>query len=413
MKSQTISLQTRLELLSQVAGRIAQPQVRERLANLIHQAVGKPQAWCQAEVDFCVNSFAALAAEFQAAFQIQTFEDAERRSEVHHLPCGTVLVFSPFNSPLECLQLALLPALAAGNRVVVKAAPSAEVPVQAFLELFSPEFGQQLEFHKGGAEVGKTLVQRDDVALIVFTGSQSVGREIAVEAARLLKPVILELGGKDALIVMPDADLDQAVDMAIEGAFGFAGQVCTASEQVWVSSQIAEDFERRLMAKVQNKISAGWTETLISSAACDRVEALIDEAVDKGAQRLSGQKRSSKSDRTLVPTVLKNVSSAARLTRDEVFGPVLVIADFEDEGEIIQAFEKSEFALGLTILTQDLERARDLALRLPNAMIGINSGCIGAQGTPWLGNRKSGLGMLGSIEGHRQFTSKRVLTFPK
>lgn len=396
----------RLDALARVSERLS--RLRGQLIAAIHRQTAKPMDWSEAEVDFCLSSFKAYQPEFEKAFCSEFLKDATGVSEIRYRPLGVVAVFSPFNSPLECLQLGLLPALAAGNAVVIKTSDVAKEAVHIFASAFQAELGQVVQIVDGDGAVGAALVA-GDIEMVVFTGSEETGRKIAEEAGRGLKRVILELGGKDPFIVLKDAELGDVVNSAVTSAFGFGGQVCTAGEQVWLEHPVYDSFLNKVVAQAKAMAASGGA-TLISPAACERVRSLIEDAVSKGARLECGGDLVDGDAHRFSPAVLTGVNSSMRVAREEIFGPVMCVHSFTHEREVIATLNNSHYALGASIYGKDIERARRLAEKLPNAVVGINRGCIGVQGTPWFGARFSGLGFLGSIEGHRQFTSRQVIT---
>jgi acyl-CoA reductase-like NAD-dependent aldehyde dehydrogenase len=402
-------LSMRLQALDRVRERLI--LLREQLIASVHSETGKPQTWAAAEVDFCIGSFSAHNGEFQTSFSPERIEDETGASEIFFRPLGVVVVFSPYNSPLECLQLGLLPALAAGNSVIIKTSEYALDSVEMFVAAFQSELGREVvQVVHGGGDVGANLV-RGEIDMVVFTGSEATGRKIAAEAGGGLKRVILELGGKDPFIILHDADLNAAVDAAVVGAFGFSGQVCTASEQVWVEKSLYPRFLELAQEKLSKLEASSLCPPLISKESCHRVMSLINDAVAKGAHVVCGGNSSNVGDKWFVePTILTGVTAEMRLAHEEIFGPVMCVQAFSGDAEVVQSLARARYALGATIHTRDIERAKGLARRLPNAVVGINRSCIGVQGTPWLGARSSGLGFLGSIDGHRQFCSRQVIT---
>jgi acyl-CoA reductase-like NAD-dependent aldehyde dehydrogenase len=396
----------RLDALARVSERLS--RLRDHLIKTIHRETAKPTDWCEAEVDFCISSFAACRPEFETAFRSEFFKDATGISEIRFRPLGVVVVFSPFNSPLECLQLGLLPALAAGNAVVIKTSDVAKEAVHIFASAFQAELGQVVQVVDGDGSVGAALVA-GDIEMVVFTGSEETGRKIAEEAGRGLKRVVLELGGKDPFIVLKDVELTDVVHSAVTAAFAFAGQVCTAGEQVWIERPIYDSFLSQVVAQAKDMAASGGVR-LISPSASRRVRSLIADAVSKGARLECGGDVAIDDENRLSPAVLTGVDGSMRVAREEIFGPVMCLHSFAHESEVIAAMKDARYALGASVYGKDIERARRLAEKLPNAVVGINRGGIGVQGTPWLGARSSGLGFLGSIEGHRQFSSRQVIT---
>jgi acyl-CoA reductase-like NAD-dependent aldehyde dehydrogenase len=249
---------------------------------------------------------------------------------------------------------------------------------------------------QGAAETGDALVRAPGVAKIVFTGSAAVGRQVAAAAAEELRPVTLELGGKDPFLVFADADLERAVEGAAFGAFANCGQLCVGVERILVERSLYPHFVDALAARARSLRVPDDVGPLISERQRAHVEDLVADAVELGAQALAGARRPSTSlpGWFYEPTVLERVPRGARIESEEVFGPVTTVAAFDGEDEAVGLANATPFGLGASIWTRDGDRARRLAGRLRSGMVWTNDVgySYGAGPAPWGGSKASGFG---------------------
>ncbi|MGZ4256807.1 MAG: aldehyde dehydrogenase family protein [Gaiellaceae bacterium] len=321
-------------------------------------------------------------------------------------PLGVIAVISPWNFPFGIPFTQAAFAVAAGNVVVVK--PSELAPLTgAWLERLFPD--GLVRVVQGGAETGEALVRAPGTAKVAFTGSGATGRRVAALAGERLRPVTLELGGKDPMLVFEDADLDRAVDGALWGAFSNCGQVCSGVERIYVARPLLEPFVEELARRSRGlRIGRGeelQTELgpLIAEGARARVEELVEDATARGAEVRAGGRRP---DTALPgwfyePTILTGVEREARIQLEEVFGPVVTVAPFGDEEEAVRLANGSSFGLGASVWTRDLERAKRLARRLDAGSVWTNdvSYSYGTGQASWGGTKESGFGRTHSKHG--------------
>jgi succinate-semialdehyde dehydrogenase/glutarate-semialdehyde dehydrogenase len=295
-------------------------------------------------------------------------------------PCGVIGIISPWNYPLAIPIGQIVPAVAAGNAVVLK--PSELTPWCGALvgELFEqagfpPGLVQVVQ---GGGEVGAALVEgRPDK--VIFTGSVATGRKVAEACASRLIPSVLELGGKDAMIVLTDADLDVASSAAVWGSFTNCGQACVSVERIYVERGVAEQFTALCVAKTQQlKLGPGLDPDveigpMIRESQVQRVEEQLRDAVTRGARVLTGgRRRPDLGPNFFAPTVVTGVDHTMRLMREETFGPVLVVHAVENAVEAVRFANDSEFALAASVWTRDSRRGRQLASRLRAGAVMVN-----------------------------------------
>ena len=351
--------------------------------------------------------------EIVAALQPEVVEDKRLRSTVYHDALGVVGAITPWNFPMSMPAWMLLPALAAGNTVVFK--PSEETPLsgQAYADVLNEVLPEDVLMVVHGADdQGKAIVQ-SDVDMIAFTGSREVGKHIMREASGTLKRVVLELGGKDPMIVLEDADIVRAAKFAALNSFRNAGQVCVSTERIFVLDSIADEFEAALTDFASEMTQGDGMENpdlgpMVNAGQRDHVLAQVDAAVEAGATVLVGGE--GHRDNFIVPTVLAGVTEDMDIASTETFGPVACVTRVTSTDEAIDRANDTHFGLGAVVFGQDEANTTAVARRLTAGMIGVNRAPGGAVGTPWVGARQSGFGFHKSPDGHKQFTQTRVLT---
>jgi succinate-semialdehyde dehydrogenase/glutarate-semialdehyde dehydrogenase len=318
-------------------------------------------------------------------------------------PIGVVGVIAPWNYPWSIPFGEVAIALMAGNGVVLKPASLTPLLGEAIARVFEkgglPE-GLVRVVHGGGA-VGDALA-RSSVGKVFFTGSVEVGRKVGEACAQQLKGSVLELGGKDPMIVCADADLDNAIPGAVWGGFANAGQTCSGIERVYVAREVADRFVAGV-AEEARRLRLGdpleWeTEIgpMTSAEQYDIVVELIEDAVASGAEQLSGgpTEVAGLAGRFVAPTVLTGVSHQMRIMREEIFGPVLPIVVVDSEQEAIDLANDSEFGLGASVWTKDRQRGERIARRIESGMVWVNDHSFshGACQCAWGGVKDSGVG---------------------
>jgi acyl-CoA reductase-like NAD-dependent aldehyde dehydrogenase len=328
---------------------------------------------------------------------------AHKQARVVYEPLGVVGIVSPWNFPFGIPMTQAASAVAAGNAVVLK--PSELTPLSGdwVARVFEEAGAPLVRTVHGGGEVGASLVTAPGVAKIVFTGSAATGRRIASAAAELLRPVTLELGGKDPMLVLRDADLSRAIDGAVWGSFANCGQICVGIERVYVARELFPRFVDELAARARALRFGVDIGPLITQQQRARVEDLVAEAIERGAETVTGARRPQVEwpGWFYEPTVLVGGDHAARIEREEVFGPVVTVQPFDDEDEAVALANASPFGLGASVWTRDAERARRIAARLEAGMVWTNdlAYSFGAGPAPWGGVKESGYGRTHSKHG--------------
>jgi len=339
-------------------------------------------------------------------------------------PLGVVSVISPWNMPGILTSRGFAAALAAGNTVVLK--PSEDTPYSGglyFAEILEEAgippgvFNVVTCSRDSVAEVGDEMIENPLVKAVSFTGSTAVGRHIAAKAGAHLKKACVELGGKDSMIVLEDADLDLAARAANFGSFMHQGQVCMSTEKLLVHEDVYDDFMSRFLARA-SKLKTGHTNDkdnvigpLVNNRQALRVKALIDDAVAKGATVALG---GNAWDNYVEPTVLTNVNTSMDIWHDETFGPVVIVSPFRTDEEAIALNNDTEYGLTAAVWTRNEPRALGMAERLETGICHVNCQNINDEPhVPFGGVKASGVGRYGGRWSLDAFTELRWITLDR
>lgn len=322
-----------------------------------------------------------------------------KMSYVTRVPLGTILAVSPFNYPVNLSVSKIAPALIGGNAVLLK--PPTQGAISA---LHLAHILNEAGLPKGilntvtgrGREIGDYVVTHPGINFINFTGSTEVGRHIAGLAGMV--PLMLELGGKDAAIVLEDADLDFAAENIVSGAYSYSGQRCTAVKRILTPDSVADTLIPKLLARIEMLTVGDPRDNavivpLIDQSAADYVQMLIDDAVQKGARVLAGNKREGN---IIYPTLIDNVTTDMKLAWEEPFGPVLPILRVRNMDEAIEIANRSEYGLQSSVFTHNINHAFYIANRLDVGTVQVNNKTErGPDHFPFLGIKASGMGTQG------------------
>ncbi len=338
----------------------------------------------------------------------------------HRHPVGVVGIIAPWNYPLTLSVSDALPALAAGNGVVLK--PDSQTPYAALwgaalLEEAGLPAGLFEVVTGSGSELGTPLIENADY--VMFTGSTATGRKVAEQAGRRLIGASMELGGKNALIVLPDANLRRAVEGAERALFSNAGQLCISAERLFVHEDIADEFTRRLTERV-HAMKLGTSldygadmGSLVSATQLETVKAHVEDAVAKGARVLAGGRaRPDVGPYFYEPTLLGDVKDGMTLFADETFGPVVAVSRFGSEEEVVGRANDTAYGLNLSLWTRDTRHGRALARRLRAGTVNVNEGYAAAWASvdaPMGGMGDSGLGRRHGAVGIRKYTEEQTV----
>lgn len=407
-------LADRVAALREVKKRILQRA--EVIAELLHRECGKPiEEGALAEVLPNADLVDWWTASIEELLEPTTVElDAlsypGKLGRIHKAARGVVALITPWNYPVAIPLRTLVPALLAGNTVVFKPSevtPRAGALVASLFEGVLPD--GVLELVQGGGEVGGALVAAD-VDLVVFTGSVATGRKIAVACAERLVPCSLELGGKDAAIVLADANLERAARGLVWGAFTNAGQNCASVERVYVEKAVASALIDRMVALTKELRPGVDTAVMTTERQCDIVRRHLDEAVSAGGEVLAGGAPEAGS-LAFPPTVVKLASEDTALLREETFGPILPVVVVDGEDDAIERTNASRFGLTTSIWTKRIDHGHDLARRLRSGVVTINNHGFTAAlpAAPWTGAGESGYGITNSAHALAELTRARFV----
>jgi succinate-semialdehyde dehydrogenase/glutarate-semialdehyde dehydrogenase len=335
-------------------------------------------------------------------------------------PLGVVGIIAPWNYPFTLAISDAIAALAAGNGVVLK--PDGQTP---FIALRGAELLEEAGLPEGllqivtgaGSELGPGLIEGTD--FIMFTGSTATGRKVAEQAGRELKGASMELGGKNAMLVLEDADLGRAVEGAERALFSNAGQLCISIERLFVHESVADEFTQKLVERVGNmklgtELDFGASMgSLASQQQLDTVREHVDDAVSKGAEVLAGGRaRPDIGPYFYEPTILDGVTAPMTVCTEETFGPVVSVYRFTTEDEAVEHANSTPYGLNSSVWTKDARRGRDVAARLRTGTVNINEGYAPAYGSvqsPMGGMKDSGLGRRHGSEGILKYTEAQTV----
>ena len=332
-----------------------------------------------------------------------------KRAQLLHEPLGVVAVIAPWNFPFAIPFTQAAYAVAAGNAVVLK--PSELTPLSGALveRLFAAAGAPAglVRVAQGDGTVGEELVRTDGLGRVLFTGSAEVGRLVAAAAGERLVPVTLELGGKDPMLVLDDADLGRAVDGALWASFLNCGQVCSGVERIYVQGALYEPFVEELARRARELRFGEDLGPLISEEQRERVGGLVDDALARGARALTGGVACDGVGWFYEPTVLVDVPAAARIEHEETFGPIVTVARVQNDDDAVHAANAGAYGLGASVWTRDADRAQRIARRLRAGSVWHNDHAYSyaAAQASWGGRGESGFGRTHSKYGLYELTA--------
>ena len=396
----------------------------ERVVGTIVAETGRPAD----ETQFAELSYGLAALEFWAKRAPSYLADEEiesvspivrgRRMVVRYEPVGVVGVIGPWNYPLNNSFGDCIPALAAGNSVVLK--PSEVTPLTSLL--MAEMLGEcgipdgVFSVATGRGETGEALI--DEVDFVMFTGSIETGKKVMARAAQTLTPVSLELGGKDPMIVLADADLERAANAAASYGLNNSGQVCISVERIYVEEPVHDEFLARLREKVEalrqgppgepGSVDVG---AIIFPPQVERIEAHVADAVERGARIVTGGRRAEGPGRFYEPTIIDRVDHSMRCMTEETFGPTLPVMSVRDAEEAVALANDGVYGLQASVWTRDERRGEELARRIEAGVVCVNDAQLNyaALELPMGGWKASGLGSRHGPEGIRKYTKRQSL----
>ncbi len=384
-------------------------EAQEDLALIMTLEQGKPLAESRGEIAYGANYIEWFAEESKRIYgDTIPAPSGDKRIVCIKQPVGVVACITPWNFPNAMLTRKIAPALAAGCTVVCKPANATPLSAYAFTELAEragiPPGVINMVTGQTSA-IGEELTSNPTVRKLTFTGSTPVGKQLMAACAATVKRTSMELGGNAPFIVFDDADLDAAVAGALISKYRNAGQTCVCANRILVQEGVYDAFAAKLADAVGGlKMGPGTEEgvtvgPLINEQAANDMEAFVEDAVSKGAQKVVGGNRSDLGSHFFEPTVLTNVSGEMRVFREEIFGPIAPLFTFSTEEEAIQMANDTEFGLACYFYARDLGRVWRVAEGLEYGIVGINEGIISNEMAPFGGVKESGQGREGSKYG--------------
>jgi acyl-CoA reductase-like NAD-dependent aldehyde dehydrogenase len=378
-------------------------QHKPELSELMTREMGKVKAEAGGDVQEAIDMAYYMGGEGRRLFgQTTPSELRDKFMMSIRMPVGVVGAITPWNFPIAIPAWKLMPALVCGNTVVLKPAEDTPLLAQRFVDVLHeaglPEGVVQI-VHGFGEEAGDALVRHPDVPVITFTGSRETGIIVTKNAADELKHVHLELGGKNAIIVMDDADVDLAVDGIVWSAFGTAGQRCTAASRVIVHRAVYEQLQSKLVARAEKlRIGSPWEDDtdigpVINETAVEKIHAYTEIGKDEGAKLLTGGERVDGDGFYYRPTVFGDVEPGMRIAQEEIFGPTTALIPVDSFEEAVTAANGVKFGLSSSIFTRDVNKAFAAMRDLQTGITYINAGTTGAEvHLPFGGMKQTGNG---------------------
>ncbi len=382
---------------------------QEDLARLMTEEQGKPLVESRGEIVYAASFLEWFAEEGKRIYgDMIPSPLADRRFLVMKQPIGVCAAITPWNFPSAMITRKAGPALAAGCTMVLK--PASQTPLSALaLAVLAEEAGVPAGVFSvvtgSAGTIGSELTSNPTVRKLTFTGSTEVGRVLMRECADTIKKVSLELGGNAPFIVFDDADLDAAVVGALASKYRNAGQTCVCANRLLVQDGVYDQFAEKLAAavaglKIGNGLEEGITQgPMIDEKALQKVEEHIADAKEKGGEVIAGGKRHALGGRFFEPTIIKHVTPAMKVAKEETFGPLAPLFRFSTEQEALAMANDTEYGLAAYFYTRDLGRTFRVSEGLEYGIVGVNTGIISTEVAPFGGIKASGLGREGSKYG--------------
>ncbi|ARN31218.1 TPA: NAD-dependent succinate-semialdehyde dehydrogenase [Acinetobacter baumannii] len=393
----------------------------DELAFILTSEQGKPLAEAKGEILYAASFIEWFAEEAKRVYgDIIPSPYPDARIVVNKQPIGVVAAITPWNFPAAMITRKVAPALAAGCPCIVKPAPETPFTALALVDL-ALQAGVPAEIFSvitgDAVHIGDAIFESDVVRKFTFTGSTPVGKMLLERSAKTLKKVSLELGGNAPFIVFDDADLDAAIEGALIAKFRNAGQTCVCVNRFLVQAGIYEKFIAAISQKIQNFNIGNGLEAghdigpLINANAVKKVEAHIQDALDKNGRLVIGGKRHTAGELFFEPTLIADVTADMDVATQETFGPLAAVFKFETEQQAVEMANATEFGLAAYCYTKDLGRAWRMSEQLEYGMVGINKGLISNEVAPFGGIKQSGLGREGSKYGIEDYLEIKYTLF--
>ncbi|WP_440220989.1 NAD-dependent succinate-semialdehyde dehydrogenase [Dietzia sp. MNB45] len=395
----------------------------DELALLMTTEMGKPLAEAKGEVTYGAEFFRWFSEEAcRIRGDARRSPDGKTRLMVTHEPVGPCILITPWNFPLAMATRKIGPAIAAGCTMVFKPAnltPLTSLYVVDLLrEAGLPDGVLNVVCTTDAGGVVEPWIDSGIARKLSFTGSTPVGRTLLEQCARGVLRTSMELGGNAPFVVCEDADMDTAVAAAMAAKMRNMGEACTSANRILVHRSVLDEFGRRLTEKMSAlTVGDGTTDgtdvgPLVEEKAVTKVVDLVDDAVERGAEVLTGGSRLEGPGYFYPPTVLTGVTPDAELMSTEIFGPVAALVPFDTDDEAVALANDTEFGLVSYVMTENLDRAMTMSERLQAGMVGINVGVVSNPAAPFGGIKQSGLGREGGLSGIEEFVETKLVAIP-
>lgn len=402
----------RIEFMEEAADTL--DERTDDIAETLTREQGKPLAESLGEVTNTVKRIRYFCERVESLIKADEIPvDENVTGVVNHRPLGLVAGIKPWNFPVSIPIWTIVPALLTGNSVICKPSELTPVVGRQLIECFPDELHESnvLNLVQGGGETGRTLVEAEGVDSVAFVGSRQTGEWIYRASADHLRPVSLELGGKDPMIVLDDADVNEALDGVMYGAFKNCGQVCCGVERLLVPEQRADEFTDAITESVKElTVGNGLDDStdigpMIRETEVERVKNHLRDAEVKGASIVRSKNiPNTEHGFWQAPAIVKDATTDMTVMNEETFGPVLPIMTYTDDEEAIEEANRLEYGLSAVIYGEDPDRLKNVADRVDAGSIGINQTVGSIVELPWGGVKKSGLGRMLNDEGILKFT---------
>jgi len=392
----------------------------DKIAFTVHQETGKPKAEGYNTEVLSSVAMVSYCEELLSKFKFKKKVDQGpmslftafmgRSSYIQYVPFGVIGIISSYNFPFAIPFTQTIMAVAAGNAAIIK--PSSDTPLSGFLiaDLFKDAgFPEGLVSAIAGPGAGVKLVSC--VNKVVFTGGTDTGAKIMQEASKTITSIVLELGGKDAMVVLEDADLDRTVSAAVWGSFVNSGQVCVGIKRIYIHRSIYNDFVSKYLAKVKElKQGDGWEDPtvsvgpMINEREMNRMSEVVKMITDEGGTIMTGGKPADMKGYFFEPTVVSGLPQGSEMIPKEIFGPIVSVFPFDSNEEAVELANTSPYALGGSVWTKDIKKGENIASKIDVGTVDINNAVYtyGLPATPWGGMGKSGFGATHGIDGFMQ-----------